>query len=84
MFELFYIIYNNTIKPLLKYKKTIMSLFIATVFLWVFGNLIHDMLIKFNLREGLKCDKTLPHLIPEVNNSQGVKVTENFWHDDED
>ena len=83
MFEIFFIIYNNSIKPLLKYKKTFMALFIAVVFFWVFGNLIHDMLIKFNLREGLKCDKTLPHLIPEVNNSEGVKVTENFWHDDD-
>lgn len=84
MFGLLQAIYDNIIKPLFKWKKTFITLFIACIFLWVFAHLINDMMIKFNLREGLKCDSTLPHLIPEVNNSKGVKVKENFWHDDDD
>lgn len=67
-----------------KWKNTIILILTNVSFIWVFYHLIIDMKAQYNLREGLKCDKRLPHLIPEVNNSQGVKVTENFWHSDDD
>ena len=77
----------SEIKELLdKHKKSIFAIICFVAFFWVLLNLFSDLTSNPGnpfTREGLQCDKRLPHLIDEVNKSKGFKVTENFWHDDD-
>ena len=67
-----------------KSKKILIPLLIIFSFTWVTYHVFFDIKRKILLREGLKCDKRLPHLIPEVNKSKGFKVKENFWFNQEE
>ena len=79
MLDLFYYMFNSFMETVKKWKKSVISIICIFSFIWVVYHIFFDIKRKILLREGLKCDKRLPHLIPEVNNSDGIKMKENSW-----
>ena len=69
MSNIFYYFFGPLIEFIQKSKKILIALLIFFSFTWVAYHLFFDIKRKILLKEGLKCDKRLPHLIPEVNNS---------------
>lgn len=84
MSNIIYYFFGPLIEFIKQSKKILISLLILFSFTWVIYHVYFDIKRKILLREGLKCDKRLPHLIPEVNKSKGFKVKENFWFNQEE
>lgn len=76
MSNIIYHFFGPLIELIKKSKKLIIPLLILFSFTWVAYNLFFDIKRKILLREGLKCDKRLPHLIPEVNNLAGIDMSQ--------
>jgi len=69
MSNIFYYFFGPLIELIQNSKKMIITLLCIFSFTWVSYHIFFDIKRKILLREGLKCDKRLPHLIPEINNS---------------
>lgn len=76
MSNIIYHFFGPLIEFIKKSKKILIALLIFYSFTFVAYHAYVDIKRKILLREGLKCDKRLPHLIPEVNNLASIEMSQ--------